>query len=162
MPGRRASLLVTTSASWSVSATRMTATKSHSPVTDQASVTPSTSARRPPSTGSASLSALIRITAWVTTAECYGLATLAVDGVEACDQRTGDPGRGPDGGGFGRGCSRGGCAPAGGEARRLQPAEAGARAPDHAPQVAAPRGDHRVLLGARALVQGPPRQRAWT
>src|SRR4051794_36211168 len=44
----------------------MTATKSHSPVTDQASVTPSTSASRPPSTGSASRSARIRMTACVT------------------------------------------------------------------------------------------------
>src|SRR3954452_1081633 len=66
MPGSCASDSVTTFASCSGSATRIIATKSHSPVTDQASETPSISASWPPSVWSASRSARIRTTACVT------------------------------------------------------------------------------------------------
>src|SRR3954468_23804643 len=66
MPGSCASDSVTTFASCSGSPTRIIATKSHSPVTDQASDTPSISASWPPSVWSASRSALIKTTACVT------------------------------------------------------------------------------------------------
>src|SRR3954453_17206435 len=66
MPGSCASDSVTTFASCSGSATRIIATKSQSPVTDQASDTPSISASCPPSVRSASRSARIRTTACVT------------------------------------------------------------------------------------------------
>src|SRR5438067_5830902 len=56
---------VTTSASCSWSGTRTIATKSHSPVTEYASATPSMSASSPPSFESASRSASIKTTAWV-------------------------------------------------------------------------------------------------
>src|SRR5215208_1413052 len=66
MPGSCASDSVTTFASCSGSDTRIIATKSHSPVTDQASETPSISASCPPSVWSASRSARIKTTACVT------------------------------------------------------------------------------------------------
>src|SRR4051812_4036056 len=66
MPGTRASCPVTSGARSSGFATRRIATKSHSPVTEYASVTPSTSARALPRSGRASQSARIRTTAWVT------------------------------------------------------------------------------------------------
>src|SRR3954469_1305226 len=66
MPGSCASDSVTTFASCSGSATRTIATKSHAPVTDQASETPSISASWPPSVWSASRSARIKTTACVT------------------------------------------------------------------------------------------------
>src|SRR3954469_5064703 len=66
MPGTRASWAVTTFARSSGFATRRMATKSHAPVTEYASATPSRSASAPPRSGSASRSARIRTTAWVT------------------------------------------------------------------------------------------------
>src|SRR5215213_6646234 len=66
MPGSCASDSVTTFASCSGSDTRIIATKSHSPVTDQASETPSISASCPPRVWSASRSARIKTTACVT------------------------------------------------------------------------------------------------
>src|SRR5215212_3716403 len=66
MPGSCESDSVTTFASCSGSGTRIIATKSHSPVTDQASETPSISASCPPSVWSASRSARIKTTACVT------------------------------------------------------------------------------------------------
>jgi hypothetical protein len=57
---------VTTSATSAGSRTRSIATKSHSPVTEYASATPSTSASRPPSVSIAERSASMRTIAWVT------------------------------------------------------------------------------------------------
>src|SRR3984893_7673892 len=56
----------TTGASCSCSRTRTMATKSHSPVTEYASATPSTAASSAPSVGIAERSASISTTAWVT------------------------------------------------------------------------------------------------
>src|SRR3954453_12503885 len=82
MPGSCASDSVTTFASCSGSATRIIATKSHSPVTDQASETPSISASWPPSVWSASRSALIKTTACVTRG---GVRTSVRPGTYAAD-----------------------------------------------------------------------------
>src|ERR687894_719036 len=63
MPSSLARRSVMTRASSSGSGTRRIATKSHSPVTDQASATPSSSASRPPRSGSAERAARTSTTA---------------------------------------------------------------------------------------------------
>src|SRR3954452_25407107 len=85
MPGSCASDSVTTFASCSGSATRIIATKSHSPVTDQASETPSISASCPPSVWSASRSARIRTTACVTRRSIGLSARPGTDTADALD-----------------------------------------------------------------------------
>src|SRR4051794_396190 len=94
IPGSCASDSVTTFASCSGSATRIIATKSQSPVTDQASETPSISASCPPRVWSASRSARIRTTACVTRRR---IRTSAGPGTNAADAVNGDaqamPGR---------------------------------------------------------------------
>ena len=66
MPLSSAKRCVTTSATSSGLRTRSIATKSHSPVTEYASATPSTSASAPPRVEIASRSASMRTIAWVT------------------------------------------------------------------------------------------------
>src|SRR3954462_14862742 len=85
MPGSCASDSVTTFASRSGSATRIIATKSHSPVTAQASATPSISASCPPSVWSASRSARIKTTAWVTRGRIRRLGSPGTDPADALD-----------------------------------------------------------------------------
>src|SRR5919199_340085 len=86
MPGSRASLAVTTSASSSWRPTLTIATKSHSPVTEYASATPSTPASSPPRVPSASRSAQIRTTAVVIRA-----ASLQAPGPPSAAPETADP-----------------------------------------------------------------------
>src|SRR4051794_22245413 len=85
MPGSCASDSVTTFASRSGSATRIIATKSHSPVTDQASETPSISASCPPSVWSASRSARIKTTACVTSGRIRRSGSPGTDAAHAAD-----------------------------------------------------------------------------
>src|SRR4051812_30598306 len=85
MPGSCASDSVTTFASRSGSATRIIATKSHSPVTDQASETPSISASCPPSVWSASRSARIKTTACVTGRRIRRSGRPGTDAADALD-----------------------------------------------------------------------------
>src|SRR3954451_8923710 len=86
MPGSCASDSVTTFASRSGSATRIIATKSHSPVTDQASETPSISASCPPSVWSASRSARIKTTACVTRRRIRLSGSPGTDAADAVDR----------------------------------------------------------------------------
>src|SRR3954451_4459961 len=85
MPGSCASDSVTTFASRSGSATRIIATKSHSPVTDQASATPSISASCPPRVWSASRSARIKNTACVPRGRIRRSGSPGTDAADAAD-----------------------------------------------------------------------------